>query len=49
MIIAGPLFSKFAARWAPVPVPDLFVTAEDEGLDVSTRRVPPSSRRWSAS
>ena len=31
VIIAGPLFSKFAARWAPVPVPDLFVTAEDEG------------------
>src|SRR6478752_3911305 len=40
VIIAGPLFSKFAARWAPVPVPDLFVTAEDEGLDVSTRPRP---------
>ena len=40
VIIAGPLFSKFAARWAPVPVPDLFVTAEDEGIDVSTRPRP---------
>ncbi len=40
VIIAGPVFSKFAARWAPVPVPDLFVTAEDEGVDVSTRARP---------
>ena len=35
VIISGPVFSKFAARWAPVPVPDLFVTAEDEGEDVT--------------
>jgi GntP family gluconate:H+ symporter len=35
VIIGGPLFSKLAARWAPVPVPDLFITAEDEGEDVS--------------
>ncbi len=27
VIIAGPLFSTIAARWAPVPVPDLFVSA----------------------
>jgi GntP family gluconate:H+ symporter len=40
VIIAGPLFSKFAARWAPVPVPALFVTAEDEGIDVTTRPRP---------
>jgi len=40
VIIAGPLFSTFAARWAPVPVPALFVTAEDEGVDVSTRPRP---------
>ena len=40
VIIAGPLFSKFAARWAPVPVPAMFVTAEDEGIDVSTRPRP---------
>ncbi len=40
VIIAGPLFSTFAARWAPVPVPDLYVTAEDEGLDVSSRPRP---------
>ena len=40
VIIAGPVFSKFAARWAPVPVPDLFVTAEDEGVDVSTKARP---------
>ena len=36
------VFSKFAARWAPVPVPDLFVTAEDEGVDVSTKRARPT-------
>ena len=29
VIIAGPLFSTFAARWAPVGVPDLFGTGED--------------------
>ena len=40
VIIAGPLFSKLAARWAPVPVPALFVTAEDEGIDVSTKPRP---------
>ena len=40
VIIAGPLFSKLAARWAPVPVPALFVTAEDEGIDVTTRPRP---------
>ena len=40
VIVAGPLFSKLAARWAPVPVPDLYLTAEDEGLDVSTRPRP---------
>lgn len=31
VIIAGPLFSRFAARWAPVPVPELFVTEEERG------------------
>jgi GntP family gluconate:H+ symporter len=31
VVIAGPLFSTFAARWAPVPVPPLFETAEDAG------------------
>lgn len=31
VIISGPLFSKFAERWVDVPVPELFVTAEDEG------------------
>ena len=40
VIISGPVFSKFAARWAPVPVPALFVTAEDEGEDVTTRPRP---------
>jgi GntP family gluconate:H+ symporter len=32
IVLAGPVFSTFAARWAPVPVPDLYITAEDEGL-----------------
>ena len=31
VILAGPVFSTFAARWAPVSVPALYVTAEDEG------------------
>ena len=30
VIVAGPLFSKLAARWADVPVPDLFVSKEEE-------------------
>ncbi|TKV59195.1 gluconate transporter [Nakamurella flava] len=33
VVIAGPLFSTFAARWAPVPVPALFSTGEDKGED----------------
>lgn len=33
VIIAGPLFSRFAARWVDVPVPDLFESAEDEGRE----------------
>ena len=33
IVIAGPLFSTLAARWAPVPVPNIYVTAEDEGVD----------------
>lgn len=40
IVIAGPLFSTFAARWAPVPVPNLYVTAEDEGIDPATRPRP---------
>ncbi|MFL6111488.1 MAG: GntP family permease, partial [Catenulispora sp.] len=40
LLVAGPLFSRFAARWAPVPVPNLYVTAEDAGEDVSARPRP---------
>ncbi|MCU1404985.1 MAG: gluconate transporter [Glaciihabitans sp.] len=40
VIIAGPLFSGFAARWVKVPVPELFRTAEDDGEDVSNRKRP---------
>ncbi len=40
VIIAGPLFSTLAAKWAPVPVPDLFVTAEDQGQDVAGKPRP---------
>jgi GntP family gluconate:H+ symporter len=29
VVLSGPVFSTFAARWAPVPVPALFTTAED--------------------
>lgn len=31
IIVAGPVFARFAARWVDVPVPDLFISAEDEG------------------
>lgn len=37
VIIAGPLFASFAARWVDVPVPALFESAEDEG-DTGRRR-----------
>ncbi|MFI5954398.1 GntP family permease [Cryptosporangium sp. NPDC051539] len=29
VIIAGPLFSRFAAKWVDIPVPDLFTTGGD--------------------
>ena len=31
IVIAGPLFARFAAKWVQVPVPALFLTAEDRG------------------
>jgi gluconate:H+ symporter, GntP family len=43
VLVAGPLFSTFAARWAPVPVPDLFVTEEDLAL-AEARSGPAQSR-----
>ncbi|GAB3663643.1 gluconate:H+ symporter [Actinocorallia lasiicapitis] len=30
VVIAGPVFSRFAARWVDVPAPELWETAEDE-------------------
>jgi gluconate:H+ symporter, GntP family len=30
VIVGGPLFSRFAARWADVPVPELFLGSEGE-------------------
>jgi GntP family gluconate:H+ symporter len=33
VIVSGPLFSRFAARWVPAEVPGLFVTAEDVATD----------------
>jgi GntP family gluconate:H+ symporter len=38
VIVAGPLFSKLAAKWAPVPVPDLFVSKEEDGGEGTRRR-----------
>lgn len=29
VIISGPIFSRFAARWVDIPVPDLFITEAD--------------------
>ena len=40
VIVAGPLFSTLAAKWAPVPVPDLFVSKEEDGGEGSARRRP---------
>ena len=38
VIIAGPIFSKFASRWVSVPVPQLFLTNEEQGLGENARR-----------
>ena len=38
VIIAGPIFSRFASRWVSVPVPALFLTNEDQGLGENMRR-----------
>jgi len=38
VIISGPLFSKFAARWVKVPVPEMFITAADQGLEENIKR-----------
>ncbi|NII52129.1 GntP family permease [Frigoribacterium endophyticum] len=40
VIVAGPLFSKLAAKWAPVPVPDLFLSQEEDGSEGSARKRP---------
>ncbi|TYL54630.1 gluconate transporter [Agromyces mariniharenae] len=40
VIIAGPVFSRLAARWVKVPVPALYVTAEDRGEDVEHKPRP---------
>ncbi|MFD9666858.1 GntP family permease [Rhodococcus sp. NPDC059968] len=43
VIIAGPLFSKLAARWVDVPVPELYVTVEDrEGAEAAAEHRRPS-------
>lgn len=31
VVIAGPLFSRFAANWVDIPAPDLFAGAREEG------------------
>ncbi|TFD02530.1 gluconate transporter [Cryobacterium sinapicolor] len=38
VIIAGPIFSKYASRWVSVPVPALFLTNEEQGLGENARR-----------
>ncbi|TFC93102.1 MULTISPECIES: gluconate:H+ symporter [Cryobacterium] len=38
VIIAGPIFSKFASKWVSVPVPQLFLTNEEQGLDENAKR-----------
>ena len=42
VIVSGPLFGKLAARWVNVPVPELYVTAEDtEGAEAAAQRQRP--------
>ncbi len=36
IIVSGPLFSKLAARWVDVPVPDLFLGVDSEGASDRT-------------
>ena len=31
VVVAGPLFSRLAARWVPVDAPDLFLNADEDG------------------
>ena len=38
VIIAGPIFSKFASKWVSVPVPQLFLTTEEQGLGENAKR-----------
>ncbi|MDJ0110979.1 gluconate:H+ symporter, partial [Rhodococcus erythropolis] len=38
VVLAGPVFSKYAARWVDVKVPDLFVTGEDRGEEAKQQR-----------
>ena len=38
VVLAGPVFSKYAARWVDVKVPDLFVTGEDRGEEEEKQR-----------
>jgi len=38
VIVAGPLFAMVASRWVSVPVPDLFVTSEEERKDTGRKR-----------
>ncbi|KAF0960643.1 GntP family permease [Rhodococcus sp. T7] len=43
VIVAGPLFSKLAARWVDVPVPELYVTVEERvGAEAAAERRRPS-------
>jgi GntP family gluconate:H+ symporter len=40
VIVAGPVFSKFASRWVSVPVPQLFLTTEEQGLGETLTKRP---------
>lgn len=37
VIVAGPLFSTYAAKWAPVPVPEMFVGADGDQAEARPR------------
>ncbi|GAA3378216.1 gluconate:H+ symporter [Streptomyces sannanensis] len=45
VIIAGPLFSKFAARWVDVPVPDRMLLASGDSQDPTRRASEELERR----
>jgi GntP family gluconate:H+ symporter len=41
VVLAGPVFSKFAAKWVPVGAPDLFIDTDESGRSGIAPKQPP--------